>query len=191
MVTLVRVAYEFPELKIPPPSPSALLPETVLLITVRLPASPPPSLSIAPPAPPDPTLFPVNVQSLMVKSPLLKMAPPTDARPLVNVKFEIETLLPFSILKMRLALFPLIVNDTLGPVMVRSLSMTISPPVNVIGLVTPLKVIDVPGHASAIAWRREPAPLSAFVVTTCVAPQTVNVVASAPLVLGSSVCVLA
>jgi hypothetical protein len=43
--------------------------------------------------------------------------------------------------------------------------MTNSPLVNVIGLTTPLKVIVLPAHASLIACRNDPAPLSAFVET--------------------------
>ena len=92
---------------------------------------------------------------------------------------------------MRLLLLPLMTRlFVVGPLIVRFLSTRISPFVNVTGLVTCAmsKVMVVPGQASAMIWRNEPAPLSAFVVTTEVAKQTVKLVGSfVPPTVGSSV----
>ena len=83
-------------------------------------------------------VFPLTVLFVSVSVPMLLMPrPPSAVLPPELVKPEITTVLPELILKMRLALLPLIVKPVLvGPLIVRFLPMSSSPVVNVIGLVT-------------------------------------------------------
>ena len=81
----------------------------------------------------------------------------------------INAVTPLGTLKTRLALFPLTVSRFApGPVTVTLLFTTNSAVVSVIGLTTwaMSKVIVPPSQTSSNAWRSDPAPLSALVVTT-------------------------
>ena len=100
------------------------------------------------------------------------------ALPLAMVSPLIVTVLPGLMLKMRdVPLVRCTVSRFApGPVIVRCLSIVSWPLVRLIGLtMPPSNVIVLPGHASMIAWRKLPAPLSPLLVTVIgVAVQAVN-----------------
>ena len=127
--------------------------------------------------PPSPALSPLPPACLADS-----LAPPT-VRPLASVRLARVTTneaaggpvgapdSPGLMKKMRDVLLPLISNWLApGPLIVRFLSITNSPLVNVIVQGQPLRlnVMVSPALASIIAWRREPGPLSAVVVTESV-----------------------
>src|SRR5438034_2781069 len=154
-------------LKMPPPTALAVLPLTVLFVTVSVPwlRMPPPNPAVL--------LLSVLLVILTVAVLLLRMPPPEPGTvPFAMVKSEKVTtpgLAKFT-LKTRELLLPEIVNRLApGPWKVRFLSISNSPVVSVIGLVTwpgvMSKVIVLLGQALAMIPRREPAPLSLLLVT--------------------------
>jgi hypothetical protein len=135
--------------KIPPPLPEAEFPLIVLFVRESV-----PKLAMPPPA------FPFGVLPFVTVSPeMLTVVAILNMRncgvPPAELRWTVSKLEP-------------------GPVMVRVLLMLNSAVVKVIGLVTiaMLKVIVDASHASAIAWRRLPAPLSELLTTTGSVVQT-------------------
>src|SRR5579862_8265664 len=104
--------------------------------------------------------------------PLLTIPPPpAPGFPFVMVRPEIPTTEGAPISNTLDKLFPLTERlDAPGPLMVRVLLIKSSPVVSVIVPVT-LKLMVSPGEVFAIAARRDPAPLSARLVTVIVAPK--------------------
>lgn len=99
---------------------------------------------------------------------IIALPPSGPTFPPLRVTPEISTLPPV-ILKMRLALLPLMRRLVLpGPAIVRFLSTTSSPPARVIVPTTPNAIVS-PGAAVAMASRSEPGPLSPVLVTLRVA----------------------
>src|SRR5207247_4139594 len=155
----------------PPPEIVAVLLFSVLLLTLLRPVL---KLSRAPPNT-GVLLLSVLFVTLTVAVLLLRMPPPED--PPATVPFEMVksanvTIFGLAIvtLKTRELLLPEIVNRLApGPWKVRFLSISNSPVVSVIGLVTwpgvRSKVIVLPGQALAMIPRREPAPMSLLLVT--------------------------
>src|ERR1043166_6219030 len=139
-------------------APSSLkLPATIVFLSVVVPAD----AAMPPPVPVE--LLSLSALLFLMVLLMLVIVPPSTTTP---------PPLP-------LALLPLMVTAlvaALGPLIVRFLLIAISPPVNVIvcgveNAPAVSNVIIAPSQASAIIWRREPAPLSAVVVTR-VPPQT-------------------
>src|SRR5438552_8367266 len=126
------------------------------------------------PPPPPPFAapeLPLIVLLVRVSVPPLKIPPPLADFPLEIVRPEMFTTLPELILKMRksgvpLAVLRITVNRLApGPVIVRLLSNSNSPDVNVMGLARPAaKVIVPPSQAWKIVSRKDPAPLSLLFV---------------------------
>src|SRR2546430_1681759 len=164
IVLLVTLTVPVPLLKMPPPESAAVLLLSVLLLTLITPVlklrMPPPEIEAV-------LLLSVLLMRLTVAVLLLRIPPPE--LPPVTVPFEIvkpEKVatpgLATVTLKTRLLLLPEIVNRLApGPWKVRLLSITNSPEVRVMGLVTWVisKVIVLPGQALAMIPRREPTPL--------------------------------
>src|SRR2546425_1546140 len=155
----------------PPPETAAVLLFSVLLVTLTTPV-----LKLSRP-PPNPAVLLLSVLfvTLTVAVLLLRIPPPEEPAatiPFEMVKSENVTtpgLAKFT-LKTRELLLPEIVNRLApGPWKVRFLSISNSPVVSVIGLVTwpgvMSKVIVLPGQALAMIPRNEPAPLSLLLVT--------------------------
>src|SRR3989442_2862527 len=155
----------------PPPEIVAVLLFRVLLLRLTTPV-----LKLSKP-PPNPAVLVLIVLfvTLTVAVPLLRIPPPEEPAatiPFEMVKSENVTTPGLAIvtLKTRELLLPEIVNRLApGPWKVRFLSITSSPEVIVIGLVTwpgvISKVIVLPGQALAMIPRREPAPMSLLLVT--------------------------
>src|SRR6266567_863065 len=173
----------------PPPETVAVLLLSVLLLTLTTPVL---KLSRPPPNPAE-LLLSVLFVTLTVAVLLLRIPPPEEPAetvPFAMVKSENVTtpgLAKFT-LKTRELLLPEMVNRlATGPWNVRLLSITSSPEVSVIGLVTcpgvRSKVIVLPGQALAMMARREPAPLSLLLVTMVGAQLTVIVMVATPLTL--------
>ncbi len=117
--------------------------------------------------------MPVTVLWLIVRFPRLKMPAPNPACPFAIVRLDSATVAPGATLNTRLVFAPLMVTPfAVGPVIVRFLSRN-SSPVDRLMVSGPgpgmLNVIVSVVQASRIAWRSDPAPLSAVVVTTGVA----------------------
>src|SRR5438034_9341655 len=155
----------------PPPETAAVLFLSVLLLMLTRPV-----LKLSRP-PPNPAVLLLSVLfvTLTVAVLLLRMPPPEDPPatvPFEMVKSAYVTIFGLAIvtLKTRELLLPEIVNRLApGPWKVRFLSISNSPVVSVIGLVTwpgvRSKVIVLPGQALAMIPRREPAPMSLLLVT--------------------------
>src|SRR5437870_763249 len=155
----------------PPPEIVAVLLFSVLLLRLTTPV-----LKLSRP-PPNPAVLVLSVLfvTLTVAVLLLRMPPPEDppaTMPFAMVKSANVTIFGLAIvtLKTRELLLPETVNRLApGPWKVRFLSISNSPVVSVIGLVTwpgvISKVIVLPGQALAMIPRNEPAPLSLLLVT--------------------------
>src|ERR1043166_4058776 len=173
----------------PPLFAVAVLPETVELRILTVPAD-------EATAPPFAALFPVNSTPVTMTVPVLEFAKPPPfpppALPPLRVRFERLTL-PLVILRTRFPL-PLIVTDWLvGPAIVASLlTASVLKSVIVCGPAGRLNVIVPPGQRLRTAYRNVPAePSSSVLVTTCGLVQLTLIVACAvpppipPLVLFS------
>src|SRR5258708_2632100 len=145
----------------------------------------PPSLSIAPPSglPADVTSLLVITQPVRLTAPaagplLIRMPPPPVVPPMGTpsrmVRPEIETAAaPVLISKTRDWPFPLMVSRFApGPVIVMALETSNSPLVNVISVTLGLNVTVIPGQALLMMSRNVFGPLSALLVTTNDAGQT-------------------
>ena len=114
--------------------------------------------------------LPVKVLSRIVTFPEFESAPPSNARPLANVSRDSVTVAPASMVTSRVRPPPSsVTGPCVGPVMARFFAMDKGVrSVMVCGAIGPGKPnITRPPfpQASAIAWRSEPGPLSAVVVT--------------------------
>src|SRR5687767_2637214 len=159
----------------PPPYSPAVLPLMVLLLMIRVEST----LEMPPP---QAAALPLMVQLLIVSSPCpsLTMPPPYPPAPLVMVRLEIVTFAPGHppVWKTLSTALPFTVRRALeGPAIMRLFpGGTLSLPlVNVIvaGVVTEKSMVS-PLLASAIAWRKEPVPLSLVLVTVMVAARTLS-----------------
>lgn len=162
----------FAEFHIPPPRRAAVLLTSVLSVICKIPWFKTP--------PPPPLLFvdalPLMTHWFSVKLPLFRMPPPSEALPFEMVNPFIVTVVPLATLKMRkLGVPPAVLRVTitpLPPLIVKFLLMGNSAVVSVT-VETPENVIVLPGQARAMASRKLPVPLLAFVVTTGLVTQLI------------------
>ena len=178
IVLLTIVSVRARPLSIAPPSPAAVLPDKVLLMTVAI-----PSLATAPPSPV--LVLPLSVITVSVKVPLFSMPPPRAPLPPLMVKLFIATVVPVFTVNIRLKLLPLtLILLAPVPLMFTLFEITSWVPPSVIVQTGPTQPPSVPGilnvivfvstfaFAAATASRRlqsasqRPSLVSAVLVTT-------------------------